>query len=103
MLVPGVDVVAEAVGLASAIADADLVLTGEGRIDRQSLMGKVVGAVARMSRAAEVPCIALCGAAGSGADECLSVLDSYRTLDAPIDQTASRLVEEAESAARQML
>ncbi|WP_150461572.1 glycerate kinase [Nesterenkonia ebinurensis] len=45
-VVPGSTMVAEAVGLEAALADADLVLTGEGRLDSQSLSGKVVDAVA---------------------------------------------------------
>lgn len=45
-VVPGSTMVAEAVGLESALAGADLVITGEGRLDSQSLSGKVVDAVA---------------------------------------------------------
>lgn len=44
-IVPGSALVADAVGLADALADADLVLTGEGSFDSQSLAGKVVQAV----------------------------------------------------------
>ncbi|WP_308009958.1 glycerate kinase [Isoptericola luteus] len=47
-LVPGGTLVAEAVGLPGALADADLVLTGEGRLDEQSLHGKVVDTVVRL-------------------------------------------------------
>lgn len=98
-IAPGVDLVIEATRLAEHIADADLVLTGEGRLDRQSMMGKVVGAVGRLCRAAGVPCTAIVGAAGDGADECLSVIDRYITLDGPIDQTAKRLQRAAASIA----
>jgi glycerate kinase len=42
---PGAPAVAEIVGLAGALAGADLVITGEGRFDEQSLRGKVVGHV----------------------------------------------------------
>jgi glycerate kinase len=42
-LEPGFDVVADAVGLDDALADATLLVTGEGRLDRSSLSGKVVG------------------------------------------------------------
>ena len=47
-LVPGGELVAEAVGLAGALEGADLVLTGEGRLDEQSLHGKVVDTVVRL-------------------------------------------------------
>ena len=48
-LVPGGTLVADAVGLRDAVAGADLVLTGEGRLDEQSLHGKVVDTVVRLA------------------------------------------------------
>jgi len=65
---PGVQVVAEAVGLAEAIAGADLVLTGEGRVDRQTLAGKVPSGVCALARAAGVPVIVLGGEVDSTVD-----------------------------------
>lgn len=50
-LVPGAELVGGAVGLDEKLEDADLVLTGEGRIDRQSFMGKVVGHVSARAKA----------------------------------------------------
>src|SRR5665213_1357876 len=44
-LAPGFDVVAEAVGLESALEGADFAMTGEGKLDPSSLAGKVVGGV----------------------------------------------------------
>jgi len=99
-IVPGIDLVCEATGLPNLIASADLVITGEGRLDRQSMMGKVVGSVGRLARAADVSCIAVVGAAGPGADASLEVLDRFVTLDAPLDQTERRLAEVAEQIAR---
>jgi glycerate 2-kinase len=46
-LVPGFELVAELVGLEESLARADIVMTGEGRLDRQSFAGKVVGEVTR--------------------------------------------------------
>ncbi len=63
---PGFELVAEAVGLAEAVAAADLVITGEGRLDAQSLMGKAPAGVAKMARAAGVPVVAFCGSCGDG-------------------------------------
>ena len=60
-LKPGFEVVASAIDLAADIADADLVLTGEGRLDAQSLAGKVPIGVGRLARKAKVPCIAIAG------------------------------------------
>jgi glycerate kinase len=47
---PGFDVAAEAVGLEAKIADADIVITGEGSLDRQTLEGKTPAGVARLAR-----------------------------------------------------
>ncbi len=61
-LVRGIDVALDAVGFDAALAVADLVITGEGRIDRQTLQGKVPAGVAGRARAAGVPCYAIGGA-----------------------------------------
>jgi glycerate kinase len=47
---PGFDVVAEAVGLESKMKDIDVVITGEGSLDRQTLEGKTPAGVARLAR-----------------------------------------------------
>ncbi len=60
-LVDGFDVVAEHVGLDDAIANADLVITGEGFLDEESFHGKVVGGVAALASAHGVPVIAIAG------------------------------------------
>ena len=64
---PGVDVVAELVGLGEALERADLVLTGEGRADEQTLSGKAAMGVARLARTRSAPVVLLCGALGHGA------------------------------------
>lgn len=58
----GSKLVADAVGLADAVAGADLVITGEGRFDGQSEAGKAPTEVARISRAAGVPVALVAGA-----------------------------------------
>lgn len=63
---PGIQLVAELAGLAEALQGADLVITGEGRLDGQSLHGKTPVGVARLARAAGVPVIALAGSLGEG-------------------------------------
>ena len=60
-LKPGFDLVARQAGLKKLIRDADVVITGEGALDRQTLMGKGTGEIAVLCRAAEVPCIGLAG------------------------------------------
>ena len=63
---PGVEVVAELVGLSERLAAADLVITGEGSADEQTLSGKAALGVARLAPKA-TPVVLLCGALGSGA------------------------------------
>jgi glycerate kinase len=48
-LMPGVETVIRACGLEAELADADWVITGDGRFDEQSLQGKVVSGVARLA------------------------------------------------------
>jgi glycerate kinase len=58
---PGIEIIAEAVGLEQAVRDADLVITGEGRIDGQSVSGKTPVGVARIAKAHGKPVIAIGG------------------------------------------
>jgi glycerate 2-kinase len=63
-LTPGAPYVAGALGLGTAIADADLVVTGEGSFDEQSLQGKATGYVLETARDAGRPVVVVCGRAG---------------------------------------
>jgi glycerate kinase len=78
---PGVDVVMDAVGLDRRLAVADLVVTGEGAVDRQSIHGKVPDGVIGAARAAGVPAIVLCGRAEA------------RLLDVPVFDLVGRFGE----------
>ena len=60
---PGFEVVAEAVGLERKMKDADLVITGEGSLDRQTLEGKTPAGVARLARKLHKPVFAIVGRA----------------------------------------
>lgn len=62
-LQPGVEVVMEAVGLADRIVRSDLVITGEGSLDQQSLRGKVPAGILRACELAKVPVAIVCGRA----------------------------------------
>lgn len=64
---PGSEIVTDAVGLDAAVADADLVLTGEGRIDGQTIQGKTPVGVARVAQRHGKPVIAIGGSLGNGA------------------------------------
>jgi glycerate kinase len=63
---PGVEVVADLTGLELALQGADLVITGEGRFDAQTLRGKTPFGVARIAQREGVPVIVLAGTLGEG-------------------------------------
>lgn len=63
---PGVELMAELSGLAAAMQGADLVFTGEGRMDAQTLLGKTPAGVARYARRDGIPVIAIVGSLGEG-------------------------------------
>ena len=67
----GIDTVLEAVNFDRRVQGSDLCLTGEGKIDAQSVSGKACIGVARAAGRHGVPTIALVGALGSGAEKCL--------------------------------
>ncbi len=58
---PGAALVLEETGLEEAIKTADLVITGEGQLDRQTMMGKAVAGVAKIARTYRVPVLAFAG------------------------------------------
>jgi glycerate kinase len=60
-LVPGIEVVMQETGFDRQLVDADVVVTGEGRIDAQTAYGKTALGVARRAAAAGVPCLAIGG------------------------------------------
>ncbi|WP_248749730.1 glycerate kinase [Pseudomonas sp. MWU15-20650] len=65
----GVEVVAELVGLDAAVRGADLVITGEGRFDAQTLRGKTPFGVARIAQRHGVPVIVIAGTLGDGYEQ----------------------------------
>jgi glycerate kinase len=60
-VVPGFDVVADALSLAERLEEAELVVTGEGFLDGQSFNGKAVGGVVELARAVDVPVLVIAG------------------------------------------
>ena len=82
---PGVDVVLDAVDFDRHVRQANLVLTGEGKLDRQTLQGKVLKGVADRGRLAHVPVVALCGTLDLGpADiDALGLTAAFSVLNRP--------------------
>jgi Glycerate kinase len=88
---PGVEVVAEAVGLADTLRGADLVVTGEGAFDFSSRSGKVPYGVAEVATQRLVPCIALAGQVLVGSREmrALGVESAYSLVELVGEERAS--------------
>lgn len=99
-LVPGSVLVADALGLRERLAEADLVITGEGSFDDQSLHGKVVDLV-RSTTPEGVPILVIAGRIALTADEirasgltaAFSLAAGPATLDALVDSAAERIRE----------
>jgi len=64
---PGCEIIAKAVGLDAAVQDADWVITGEGRIDQQTIFGKTPFGVATVARKHGKPVIGIAGSLGANA------------------------------------
>ena len=87
---PGVEMCMELIGFESALEAADLVLTGEGRIDRQTAFGKTVLGVARRAAAAGVPCIAF---GGGVTPEGIAVLGELGVVVVPVSESPAAVAE----------
>jgi glycerate kinase len=98
----GAQIVIEATRLRERLRGADLCITGEGRLDAGSLHGKAPIAVARLCRELGVPCIAIVGSVGEGAElaraeglrEYRAIADGTRSIEECV-RCASALIEEA--------
>ncbi|WP_207885164.1 glycerate kinase [Pseudomonas sp. 30_B] len=105
---PGIELVAELSGLEQALQGAGLVITGEGRLDGQSLHGKTPVGVARLARRAGVPVVALAGSLGEGLAElrgegieaAFSLVPGPMSLAQACAQAATELESRAEALAR---
>ena len=70
-LKPGIELLLETLDFAEKIKDADLIITGEGKSDRQTLMGKVPSGILQEARRQHIPVILLAGAIEDAGDtEC---------------------------------
>lgn len=96
---PGIDIVIEAVGLEAHLTGASLVVTGEGRMDAQTLHGKAPLGIARLARRHRVPVIAIAGSLAAdadalyehGMDAVFSVLGRPCSLDEALSEAADNL------------
>jgi glycerate 2-kinase len=100
-VVSGIGLVSTLIGLERELDAADLVITGEGSFDHQSLRGKVVAGIANGARDRGLPCVVLCGrnetgyreAASAGVTETFSLTDHFGSTETAMAEPARGLSE----------
>lgn len=98
---PGIELLMAQTSFAQEIEEAELVITGEGKIDEQTLHGKVIWGVCQAARAHHVPVIGICGTLAATPEQVqsLGLASAHSILNAPMDlataqEKAAQLVEE---------
>ncbi|OIN95626.1 glycerate kinase [Candidatus Desantisbacteria bacterium CG1_02_38_46] len=98
----GIKVIADLTGLGERIKKADLVITGEGKIDNQTIYGKAPIGVAKIAKRYNIPVVAICGSTGEGyeavykhgIDVVASIMDSPMEISRAMKE-ADFLIEKA--------
>lgn len=111
LLRPGVEIVLEAVNFSDKINGADLIITGEGKLDRQTIFGKTIAGVARTARSAGVPVVALAGQVdvdgrmldGIGVVSAFSICSGPMDLGEAMSRTKELLAKTSEQLVRLLL
>lgn len=96
----GIDIVIEYTNLEEKLKDADLVITGEGRIDNQTQFGKTPYGVAKLAEIYNIPVVAVAGSLGDGYEKLynlgfsgiFSIIDRPMSLDEAIERTPKLLI-----------
>ncbi|MQB54999.1 glycerate kinase [Rahnella sp. RcJ3] len=104
----GIDIIMDAIGLDEAMQGATLVITGEGRLDQQTINGKAPVGVARLAQRHHVPVIGLAGILGEGVevvhqhglDAVFSILPRLAPLETVLEQGEENLRYAAQNLAR---
>jgi len=104
---PGVEIVLETTGFDALVEGADLVITGEGRTDFQSAMGKAPAGVARAAKRHGVPVVCLSGGLGPGYDDLLGqgvdAICSASPAPMPLEEAMAQAGHLLEAAAARLL
>ncbi|MSQ08912.1 MAG: glycerate kinase [Dehalococcoidia bacterium] len=107
----GVDIMLEAVGLEKLLPGTDLVITGEGQIDRSTVFNKAPVGVAMLAKKRGIPVFALAGSLGDGyqqvhqhgIDAVFSLVNGPMSLDDAMARTSDLISAQAEEIARAVL
>ncbi|OQY33482.1 MAG: glycerate kinase [Spirochaetaceae bacterium 4572_59] len=107
----GIDLVLDSLGFDEAIEGASLVITGEGKIDGQSVRGKVPVGIAARAKKKDLPVLAICGDIGEGVsalydygiDSVMSTVNAAMPLSEAMGRSSELLEEAAERAFRMIM
>ena len=107
----GVDLIMDLVHFEKRIIGVDLIITGEGRLDMQTAMGKVIAGVAKRAKTHNIPVVALVGSIEQGAGAALSdagLTAAFSIMDGPIQleeaiRDAYRLLADASERVARLL
>ncbi len=99
----GIESMLKLIGFDAHIQGADLIITGEGKLDEQSAMGKAISGIAACAHKQNVPIVAIAGSLGRGASQALTAMDlsaACACVNTPMDisqalQDARPLLEQA--------
>jgi glycerate kinase len=95
-LVPGIELVLDTIKADSVLEECDLLITGEGQIDNQTINGKTPYGVAKLAKEHGIPVIGISGSLGKEVDKLYGKIDSmFATIRSP--QPLSQVLEEAEA------
>jgi len=99
-LIPGIKLIMDSLQIETHIRNADLVITGEGRIDRQTLYGKTITGIASIALKHKVPVIAITGSIGTDIDKIydMGVHAVFSIVNQPMDLKKS--IENADTLVR---
>jgi len=109
-LKPGIEIVMETVGLAEKLQGADLVITGEGRIDGQTVFGKTPMGVLKQATKNGVPTIGIAGSLGNDAEAILAhgmlaifpIIPALDSLDNVLAKAKTNLIHSSRNIAAAM-
>lgn len=103
----GAELVAKTIGLREALADADWVITGEGKSDEQTLYGKVPSYISKLARENDVKAILISGSLGEGYEalynefmSCFSIINKPMALEEAMENARVLLYQQSRNVAR---
>ncbi|MCK4257863.1 MAG: glycerate kinase [Halanaerobiales bacterium] len=107
----GIDIVTEASKIEEIIPEMDIVITGEGKIDLQTIYGKTPIGVAKVAKKFKIPVIGIAGTLGDGAemvyehgiDALFSIINAPMTLEQAMEKSESLLVQLGENVGRLLI